>query len=33
MTAAAQIVTGKRTIMGFLLTPITDTLNHAFREE
>jgi HlyD family type I secretion membrane fusion protein len=33
MTAAAQIVTGKRTIMGFLLTPITDTLHHAFREE
>lgn len=33
MTAAAQIVTGKRTIMGFLLTPITDTIHHAFREE
>lgn len=33
MTAAAQIVTGKRTIMGFLLTPIEDTMSHAFREE
>jgi HlyD family type I secretion membrane fusion protein len=33
MAASAMIVTGKRTIMGFLITPITDTLHHAFREE
>jgi multidrug efflux pump subunit AcrA (membrane-fusion protein) len=32
MPAQAMIVTGKRTIMGFLISPITDTLGHAFRE-
>jgi hypothetical protein len=33
MSASAMIVTGKRTILGFLITPITDTLQHAFREQ
>lgn len=33
MPAAVQIVTGKRTIMGFLISPITDTLHDAFRDE
>jgi HlyD family type I secretion membrane fusion protein len=33
MPASAMIVTGKRTIMGFLISPITDTLHHAFREQ
>lgn len=33
MTATAMIVTGNRTIMGFLISPITDTLSHAFREQ
>jgi multidrug efflux pump subunit AcrA (membrane-fusion protein) len=33
MSAAAMIVTGNRTLMGFLVSPITDTLHHAFREQ
>ena len=33
MTASAMIVTGQRTIMGFLISPMTDTLRHAFREQ
>ena len=33
MTATAMIVTGNRTIMGFLISPITDTVRHAFREQ
>lgn len=33
MPADVMIVTGKRTIMGFLISPITDTLNDAFREQ
>ena len=33
MPAQALIVTGKRTVMGFLISPITDTLHDAFREE
>ena len=32
MPAQALIVTGKRTILGFLVSPITDTLHDAFRE-
>jgi HlyD family type I secretion membrane fusion protein len=33
MPADAMIITGKRTIMEFLIAPITDTLRNAFREE
>ena len=33
MPADAMIVTGKRTIMSFLISPITDTFHNAFREE
>ena len=33
MPADAMIVTGKRTIMGFLATPILDTFHNAFRED
>ena len=33
MPASVMLVTGKRTLMGFLISPITDTLEHAFREE
>jgi HlyD family type I secretion membrane fusion protein len=33
MPADAMIVTGKRTVMGFLISPITDTIHNAFREE
>lgn len=33
MPASALIVTGKRTIWTFLVSPITDTLNDAFREQ
>ncbi|THD82121.1 MAG: HlyD family type I secretion periplasmic adaptor subunit [Phenylobacterium sp.] len=33
MNAAAMIVTGNRTLMGFLISPITDTMHHAFREQ
>jgi HlyD family type I secretion membrane fusion protein len=32
MPADAMIVTGDRTVMSFLISPITDTLGHAFRE-
>ncbi|MBL8772026.1 MAG: HlyD family type I secretion periplasmic adaptor subunit [Phenylobacterium sp.] len=33
MPATALIVTGKRSVMGFIISPITDTLEDAFREE
>lgn len=33
MPASIMLVTGKRTLLGFLVSPITDTLDHAFREE
>lgn len=33
MPAQALIVTGERSIMGFLISPITETLEDAFREE
>lgn len=33
MPAMALIVTGSRSVMGFLISPITDTLEDAFREE
>ncbi|WP_240606462.1 HlyD family type I secretion periplasmic adaptor subunit [Phenylobacterium kunshanense] len=33
MPASALIVTGERTVMGFLISPITETLQDAFREE
>jgi HlyD family type I secretion membrane fusion protein len=33
MPADAMIVTGKRTVMGYLISPITDTMHNAFREE
>jgi HlyD family type I secretion membrane fusion protein len=33
MPAAALIKTGERSILGFLVSPITDTLEDAFREE
>lgn len=33
MPAQATIVTGERTVMGFLISPITDTFQDAFREE
>jgi HlyD family type I secretion membrane fusion protein len=33
MPAQALIVTGKRTVMSFLISPITDTLEDAFREQ
>ncbi|WP_240609480.1 HlyD family type I secretion periplasmic adaptor subunit [Phenylobacterium deserti] len=33
MPAQAMIVTGKRTVMGYLISPITDTLHDAFREQ
>lgn len=33
MPAMAQIITGERTVMGFLISPITDTLQDAFREQ
>jgi HlyD family type I secretion membrane fusion protein len=33
MPAQAMIVTGNRTIMGFLISPITDTIHDAFREQ
>jgi HlyD family type I secretion membrane fusion protein len=33
MPAAALIVTGERSVMGFLISPITQTLEDAFREE
>jgi len=33
MPADVQIVTGERTVMGYLISPITDTIEDAFREE
>jgi HlyD family type I secretion membrane fusion protein len=33
MTASAMIVTGNRTLMGFLIQPVMDTFHHAFREQ
>jgi len=33
MPATVMLVSGKRTLMGFLISPITDTLRHAFHEE
>jgi len=33
MPAAALIVTGERSVMGFLISPITETLEDAFREQ
>ncbi|WP_374573196.1 HlyD family type I secretion periplasmic adaptor subunit [Phenylobacterium sp.] len=33
MPASVLIVTGKRTVLAFLVSPITDTLNDAFREQ
>lgn len=33
MPAQALIVTGKRTVMGFLISPIVETMQDAFREE
>ncbi|WP_296450752.1 HlyD family type I secretion periplasmic adaptor subunit [Phenylobacterium sp.] len=33
MPAMALIVTGKRSVMGFIVSPIVDTLEDAFREE
>ena len=33
MPAMVQFVTGKRSIMSFLISPITSTLDDAFREE
>lgn len=33
MPASVMMVTGKRTLLGFLVSPITDTLEHAFREK
>ena len=33
MPASVMLVSGKRTLLGFLISPITDTLEHAFREQ
>jgi HlyD family type I secretion membrane fusion protein len=33
MPAAVMMVSGKRTLLGFLISPITDTLEHAFHEQ
>ena len=33
MPADAMIVTGKRTVMSFLVSPLTDTIHDAFRED
>jgi multidrug efflux pump subunit AcrA (membrane-fusion protein) len=33
MPAMANIVTGQRTVMDYLISPITDTWHDAFREE
>jgi hypothetical protein len=33
MPVSVMIITGKRTIMGFLISPITDTIHNAFREQ
>jgi HlyD family type I secretion membrane fusion protein len=32
MPASVMLVSGKRTLMGFLISPITDTFEHAFHE-
>jgi HlyD family type I secretion membrane fusion protein len=33
MPASVMLVSGKRTLLGFLVSPITDTLEHALREQ
>jgi HlyD family type I secretion membrane fusion protein len=33
MPASVMLVSGKRTLLGFLISPITDTLQHAFHEQ
>jgi HlyD family type I secretion membrane fusion protein len=33
MPASVMLITGNRTLLGFLVSPITDTLEHAFHEE
>lgn len=33
MPASVTLVSGKRTLLGFLISPITDTLEHAFHEQ
>jgi HlyD family type I secretion membrane fusion protein len=33
MPASVMLVSGKRTLMGFLVSPITDTFEHAFHEQ
>jgi HlyD family type I secretion membrane fusion protein len=33
MPASVMLVSGKRTLMGFLVAPITDTFEHAFHEQ
>jgi HlyD family type I secretion membrane fusion protein len=33
MPASVMMVSGKRTLLGFLISPITDTLDHAFHEQ
>jgi HlyD family type I secretion membrane fusion protein len=33
MPASVMLVSGKRTLLGFLISPITDTVEHAFHEE
>lgn len=33
MPVSVMVVTGKRTIMGFLISPITETIHNAFREQ
>jgi len=33
MPASVMLVSGKRTLLGFLISPITDTMDHAFHEQ
>ncbi|MDB5446881.1 MAG: rsaE, partial [Phenylobacterium sp.] len=33
MPASVMFVSGKRTLMGFLVSPITDTMEHALHEQ
>lgn len=33
MPASVMLVSGKRTLLGFLISPITDTMEHAFHEQ
>jgi len=33
MPASVMLVSGKRTLLGFLVSPITDTMDHAFHEQ